>query len=517
MRITDGLVELSELALRRRDARDDFFRMAEFAVRGAALDLGRRTVSVDAVTTRDARVRASRDGKGVVDLSTLVATPAPGAAAAPAAGVAPAPPAAPAAEPAWTVGVARIDVERWGVRFEDRAVSPKAVSTLDPVTLHVTKLSTAPGARFGVDLRVGINKTGRLNVTGTAGLDPQAANLRFDLRALDILPLQPYFHDQVGLTVTSGAVSVKGQVGLTMAKAKGAAKPEPQLDLGADIDVADLATVDRDKQEPLVKWALFHVGGLRVSTHPAPMKVAVGEVALTDLDARLVMFPDGRLNLERAFAPPNTPPQSGGGAKTDKGNAKPAAAPAPASDPPPQIAVAKVTIHKGSVTYTDRAIQPHYTADVSEIEGRISGLSSTAGTTAEIDLHATVNRFGTLAVVGKTNPLAKDLFLDVQVALRDVELPPASPYSGKFVGYAISKGKLELSLDYKIANRNLDAKNKLVLDQFTFGDKVDSPDAVKAPVRLAVALLKDRRGSSTSICRSRDRSTTPSSGCGPRS
>ena len=33
-----------------------------------------------------------------------------------------------------------------------------------------------------------------------------------------------------------------------------------------------------------------------------------------------------------------------------------------------------------------------------------------------------------------------------------------------------------------------------MLDQFTFGDKVDSPDAMKLPVRLAVALLKDRHG-----------------------
>ncbi len=95
---------------------------------------------------------------------------------------------------------------------------------------------------------------------------------------------------------------------------------------------------------------------------------------------------------------------------------------------------------------------------------------------------------------GRPIPLAEDLFLDLQLALRDLELPPGSPYSGKFVGYAISKGKLALALDYKIANRKLDAKNNLVLDQFTFGDKVPSPVATKAPVRLAVALLKDRRG-----------------------
>jgi len=496
VRIDQGLLELSDVALRRRDAREDFFRLAEFAVHGAALDLGRREVTVEALTTREGRVRALRDGKGVVDLSTLVPAP-PVREAAPSASVTPVPAAeAPgAASPPWTVSVARLDVERWGARFEDRAVSPKAVSAVDPLDLHVTKFSTAPGARFGVDLRLGINKTGRLNVTGTAGLDPQAANLRFDLRALEILPLQPYFRDQVGLTVTSGAVSLKGQVAMTMAKAKGSAPPAPQIDLGADLDIADLVTVDREKQEPLVKLSLFQVAGLKMSNHP--MAVAIKEVALSDLDARLVMFPDGGLNLEKALAAPGTPPRPAVAARAGQAGQrdKKAPPPSPANDPPPpQVSIAAVTIRRAGVVYTDRAIKPPYTAEVTDLGGRISGLSSIAGTTAEVDLRATVNRSGTLAVLGKTNPLAKNLFLDVQVALKDVELPPASPYSGKFAGYAISKGKLDLSLDYKIANRQLDAKNNLTLDQFTFGDKVDSPDAVKAPVRLAVALLKDRRG-----------------------
>jgi hypothetical protein len=105
-----------------------------------------------------------------------------------------------------------------------------------------------------------------------------------------------------------------------------------------------------------------------------------------------------------------------------------------------------------------------------------------------------VNRSGVLTIVGKANPLAKDLDLDVAVSLKDFELPPTSPYTGKYAGYAISKGKLDLSLAYKISHGKLDARNELVLDQFTFGDKVESPTAVKLPLRLAVALLKDRHG-----------------------
>jgi hypothetical protein len=516
VRISDGLIELSDLALRRPGARDDFFRMAELGVHGAKMDLGQRTVDVEAINMRDTRVRVMRDAEGVIDLSTLVPEPtaahtgptaASTRAAAPAESIRPASPAvAPAAERPWIISIARFDVEKWGARFEDRAVSPTAVLTVDPLTLHVTSLSTAPGARPNVDLRLGINKTGRLNVTGTMGLDPQAANLRFDLRALEILPLQPYFRDQVGLTITSGTVSMKGQL-VMAAKAKVAARtaakaesPDPDIDLKSDIEIAELATVDRDKQEALLKWNLFRMGGLRVSNHPNhQMTVAINEIALDDLDTRLVLFPDGRFNLQEALSAPGAAheptPAAPRGAQQGKQKGKPAPPAASTSEvPPPQVSVGSVTIRRGSVVFNDRTIQPHYTAELTDLTGHIAGLSSNTGSTADVDVHAAVNRSGTLAITGKVNPLAKDLMVDVQVALKDVELPPASPYAGKFAGYSISKGKLELALDYRIANRKLDAKNKLVLDQFTFGDKVPSPDAVKVPVRLAVALLKDRRG-----------------------
>ncbi len=144
--------------------------------------------------------------------------------------------------------------------------------------------------------------------------------------------------------------------------------------------------------------------------------------------------------------------------------------------------------------FSDRSIQPTYAAELTELNGRVAGLSSTAGSTADVDIHGTINRSGALTIVGKANPLAKDLSLDMKIAIKDFELPPTSPYAGKFAGYEVSKGKLDLALDYKVANRKLDAHNRLVLDQFTFGERVDSPDAVHLPVRLAVALLKDRRG-----------------------
>jgi hypothetical protein len=75
-----------------------------------------------------------------------------------------------------------------------------------------------------------------------------------------------------------------------------------------------------------------------------------------------------------------------------------------------------------------------------------------------------------------------------------MDLTPASPYSGRYAGYTIQKGKLSFQLEYLIVKNKLDAKNSLFLDQFTFGDPVESPDATKLPVKLAIALLKNRSG-----------------------
>jgi hypothetical protein len=75
-----------------------------------------------------------------------------------------------------------------------------------------------------------------------------------------------------------------------------------------------------------------------------------------------------------------------------------------------------------------------------------------------------------------------------------VELTSVTPYSGRFAGYRIEKGKLSVDVRYLVENRKLEAEQRFIVDQLTLGERVDSPDAVRLPLRLAVALLKDRNG-----------------------
>lgn len=488
VKLEQAFVELADFALRRRDKRDDFLRMGLVAVHGAKIDLAARQVAIAEIALTEGKLHAERDEKGVVDLSTLVGSPSPPPSKAP---LKPAPTPSPAtseaAGPAWVVTVAKLDIDKWGVRFDDRAVQPRAQLSVDPLSLHFTDISTVPGARMGVNLRMGLNRTGTLTVTGTGGYQPIAANLRYDLKGLEIVPFQPYFKDQVSLDVTGGALSLKGQANVEVpaAPAHGGAARPPKANLETDLEIAGFASVDRARQESLVQWKSFRVTGVKLGT--TPMAVRVGEIDLDDLQARVALLADGGTNLAHAFAPPTT-------TKAKTPVPPPAAPKGTPDEKPPQVDVGQVVIQRGAVLVSDRTVQPNVSTEITDFGGRISGLSTTADTQANIDLHAAINRVGSLSVTGQANPLAKELFADVKVDIKDVDLPPASPYAGRYVGFVVEKGKLGVSLAYHVANRKLEASNRLVLDQFTFGGKTDSAEAVKVPVRLAVAILKDRHG-----------------------
>lgn len=113
---------------------------------------------------------------------------------------------------------------------------------------------------------------------------------------------------------------------------------------------------------------------------------------------------------------------------------------------------------------------------------------------ADVDLRGKLENYAPLEITGKINPLRNNLFLDLKVDFKDMDLSPLTPYSDRYAGYTIEKGKLSLNLEYRIVDRKLTSSNNVFLDQFSFGEPVESPDATKLPVRLAVALLKDRNG-----------------------
>jgi uncharacterized membrane protein len=156
------------------------------------------------------------------------------------------------------------------------------------------------------------------------------------------------------------------------------------------------------------------------------------------------------------------------------------------------ISIGDIKVSRGSVQFSDLYIKPNYSAHLTDVSGSVSALSATQA--GKVEMTARVGNIAPVEVRGTVNPFAQALTLDLTAKATGVDLPPLSTYSGKYAGYGITKGALSFDVHYKIENRRLAASNKVVLDQLTFGDHVDSPSATKLPILLAVALLKDGNG-----------------------
>jgi hypothetical protein len=156
------------------------------------------------------------------------------------------------------------------------------------------------------------------------------------------------------------------------------------------------------------------------------------------------------------------------------------------------ISIGRIELARGNVSFSDMYVKPNYSANLTDVAGTVTTMS--AEQAGNVSITARVDHSAPVEVQGNLHPFAKELTLDLAAKARDIDLPPLTPYSTKYAGYGIEKGQLTFDVRYRIENRRLSAENRLVLDQLTFGARVESPTATKLPILLAVALLKDSRG-----------------------
>jgi hypothetical protein len=490
-------VALKSVQMRKPGEREEFLVAKAARIENASVDINKLVLDVGRFTTHDGLLNVVRESDGGVNVTRVLPAPVQTV------------PAEGKVTP-WRITLREAEVDRWKVAYTDLALAEPVKVAAERIRLRATGLSNEPNRRGQIRLQAQLAPTGSLDVGGPVTLRPLRADLALALERFELLPLQPYFTDQVNILLTSGAASVKGNAQVALA-------PNGALNaaFAGALSVTDFASVDKVLEQDFLKWNSLQLAAVRY-TH-APRSIDIEQIALSDFYSRIIISPEGRINLQDIRAAPGgtataaeTPgqPAASAGAGPAAGGRNPAppreqtAAAAQASTAPastsgtaiPPVRIGKVIFAGGEVNFTDLFIKPNYSANLTGVAGTLTGLSSQLNTTADVDLHARFAQTAPVEIKGKVNPLLHNLYLDIAANVSDIELGPFSPYSGKYVGYAIEKGKMSFDVAYKVENRKLKAENRLVLNQLTFGEKVQSPQATKLPVLLAVALLKDRNG-----------------------
>jgi outer membrane protein OmpA-like peptidoglycan-associated protein len=328
-----------------------------------------------------------------------------------------------------------------------------------------------------IEMDMQLNETGTIRVNGSVLPNPFQTDITLVLQDIAIRPFQPYFEKFARIDVQSGAFNLNGAVHLATDHPNG-----PLMSYEGNVSVDELSVADRDEGDEVASLQTLSLNKIRVTLDPTT--VSIHELALQQPMAHLVVLRDGGLNINKLAATPSSP------ASADE---KPAG-PQKSTGPTVPVAIGTVKLAKAAVTFRDDSVQPSVQTGLSALTGTIKGLSSKQLARADVDLIGRVGKVTPLRILGTINPLTENTFTDLTITLGGMDLTVGGPYSSRYVGYGLSKGKLSLDLKYKVSQKQLEAENKVLVDQLTFGQKVDSPDATSLPVPLVVALLKDRKG-----------------------
>jgi hypothetical protein len=376
----------------------------------------------------------------------------------------------------WSASVGALAIRAASIEAEDRTVEPVAKLNIAPMNLTLSGYSTKPGTVMKVDLNAA-SGAGRVTARGEVSLVPMVSNLELDVADFELPPFQPYLAQSTALQLTSGKLSLKG----TLRTSPSSPGSSQHLELGGDLGIKSVAIRDNTSAQSLINWESLQVKGIAYSQNPD--RLDIQQIDAQRPYARVIISEERTLNIAAALNPPVT------------ARARPAqASAAPAAAKPVPVRIRSVVIRDGSADFSDHSVEPNFSATIVALSGGVSGLSSDEASRAEVKLAGTVDRYAPVDITGRVNLLSAALFTDVAANFHNMELTTFNPYSGKYAGYSISKGKLTTELHYKVENRKLDAQHHIVLDQLEFGQATESKYKVPLPVRLAAALLKDRHG-----------------------
>jgi hypothetical protein len=531
LKVEVSKVALTELAIRPKNSDLDWITVPQLTLSGTTLDLKQRHAHSDALNLTGVKLVTWMEPDGSVNLLKLAAPPAsaPAAPAAPTAGApapvqpaapAPAPPATPApvppatptaAPPAWHFELGEFALRDANISAEDRRTRPAAKVLLAPLSVKVTGASLDLAKPLSVTLDTKINDKGTLNVTGDLTPQPVAANLNLKLDGIELAAIQPYVAQYTSMTLLAG--SLGGDAKLRYGAQK------PALQFSGNLSVANLHTVDNALHQDFINWDRLDIQGLNFQHDPD--RLDIDQIAARKLYARVIIEPDESINVKRVLAGPGAtvvvpsgnagPPVAATAAPAPAPTPLPAPSPprkgrksvpaaaataaaAPAGAPSMPMSIKKIVLQSSQANFADLSVTPNFATAIQKLEGTVLGLSSKENSRAKVDIHGSIDAFSPVSITGEVNVLGATLYTDLAMSFRNIELSTFNPYSGKFAGYNISKGKLTTELHYKVDGRKLDAQHHIIVEQLEFGDKTASKDAVSLPVKLAVALLKDRDG-----------------------
>lgn len=376
--------------------------------------------------------------------------------------------------PDWRITVNELSLKDIDAIFQDRTTEPPVTVDIDSLGLQLTNISSAPGSKSDFILQFDLNRQSQLAAQGALSAFPPSIDAKIYLSPLPLSPFQPYLNPFLKMELASGEIEIRGNIEYAQKS------NTPNFRFSGFVAAQNFSAEDPLLGERFLGWDGLKADEIRVEL--PPLRIQTGAIELDAPYGKVVINEDQKMNVKEVLSPLT--------AKSERGRqAAPKSESAPVS-----VSIDSILIKEAAADFADWSVSPKFSMGLHSLEGEIQNISSTVQGGASISLEGTIEPYGAVGVTGKADLFALGRATELNALLRNIALSELTPYAMKFVGHAIEEGKLSLDLDYQIKEDRLQGENEILLDNLQLGEEVNSPEAIDAPIGLAIALLKDSQG-----------------------
>ncbi|MFN0069371.1 MAG: DUF748 domain-containing protein, partial [Limisphaerales bacterium] len=386
----------------------------------------------------------------------------------------------------WRFALAELAVTNSAADLEDATLDPPVRLAVDQAWVRATGLSNhTNGPPIAIEAALRPPGGGEARLRAEGGLFPARATARAEVEGLTLAPLAPYLADFLRLTLSRGTAAA----GLEVAYGR-TVESGPLLRVSGNAAVRDFAATEAGTRTDFIRWDAVELTGLRAALQPN--RIELDELAVRRLQTSLILQTNGQLNVLNLLREAEEFTEREGAA----------AAPPPdaaAANVPPfweqwPMKLGRLKLEEVALFAADNFVVGSFRTSIESLDGEVRNLALPPAGPAEIDLKGRLTALSGFTLQGTLTPDPAAFATDLRLTTRKADLTQFTPYAIRFAGYPVTRGALDADVRYQVADGKLTAENRLLVDQFTFGAKTNSPDAINLPFKLGVALLKDGEG-----------------------
>ncbi|MGP1609450.1 MAG: DUF748 domain-containing protein, partial [Burkholderiales bacterium] len=451
--VDNGVLNIGDVRIRSGDDQEPLIALTAIELENGTFDLQKKSARAGLLRLSGGKTRIARDADGNLNLVHAFAARRD----------------EPSPDSGFSVVLDRTEITGHALAVADRAFQPAVAYDLEQIRFALSKITVPFKGASPLELALRIKQGGALQAKGTVDLLKQSADIRFEATDIPLAPLEPLLKRDTTLTLASGKAGAAGRITWN-----GKSKPAA-LRYAGSAAITDMDLKTEGSGERLFSWQRLAATDIDLDT--AENRLAIAQINVIRPYSKLVINKDRSTNLAGIMRPRSKP-----------------AVPADNSSEAMAISMDRVSVERGELDFSDLSLVLPFTTNVKALGGSASGLSSAPESRASLKFEGRIEENGLARAEGTIQPFAPKKFTDIAVAFRNVALSPLSPYTATFAGRKIASGRLSLDLQYKLNNSELAGNNKVLLEQFTLGERVESPSAVNLPLDLAIALLTDNEG-----------------------